>query len=195
VTVAVSVLEDLRETSGRPSSRLWWWVTIVGAEWIIFAIVILRFDDTSIAAVSVLFGVVSLGAAGTEVAAAGISSGGRRIWHYVLVGLFTVVGITSFLRPGDTFRSIAALMSFFLFFRGITDLFLAFSSAGDAASPRVFVFTGIVELFLGFWAAGSWGLSATVLIAWVGAAALLHGVSDLAYAFALRPQKHGRSDD
>jgi uncharacterized membrane protein HdeD (DUF308 family) len=185
----MSVLADLHEMSSRASPRIWWWLTIVGAEWIILAIVILRFDYTSVAAISVLLGVVSLGAAGTEVAAAGISSGGRKVWHYMLVGLFTVVGITSFLRPGGTFTALAALMSFFLFFRGITDLFLAFMSSGGASSSLVFVFTGIIELFLGFWAAGSWGLSATVLVAWVGAAALLHGVSDCAYAFQLRPRK------
>jgi uncharacterized membrane protein HdeD (DUF308 family) len=180
----VSVLDQL---STRASSRLWWLLVLVGTAWIIVAIVIFRFDYSSVAAISVLFGVVALGAAGTEAAAAAITTGGRRIWHLLLVVLFAAVGIASFIRPGDTFTALAALMSFFLIFRGITDLFLGFSGSDNGSAWWLFVFTGMTELLLGFWAAGSWGLSVTFLVAWVGAAALLHGVSDLVYAFQLRP--------
>lgn len=66
---------------------------------------------------------MSLGAAATEVAAAGIASG-VRVWHCLLVVLSAALGIASFLRPGDTFTAVAALMSFFLIFRGVADLFL-----------------------------------------------------------------------
>ena len=48
------------------------------------------------------------------------------------------------------------------------------------------VITAISELLIGFWAAGSWNLSVVVLVAWVGAAALMRGVTEIAFAFQLR---------
>ena len=41
-------------------------------------------------------------------------------------------------------------------------------------------------LVLGFWAAGYYGNSAILLIAWVGAMALIRGVSEIIFAFKLK---------
>jgi len=43
-----------------------------------------------------------------------------------------------------------------------------------------------VELMIGLWAAGSWNLSIVVLVAWVGAAALIRGITEIVGAFQLR---------
>jgi uncharacterized membrane protein HdeD (DUF308 family) len=46
--------------------------------------------------------------------------------------------------------------------------------------------TAIAELLIGFWAAGSWNNSVVVLVAWVGAAALTRGITEIVGAFQLR---------
>jgi uncharacterized membrane protein HdeD (DUF308 family) len=167
-------------------ARLWWMPLVSGVAWIIVAIVVLRFDYTSVAAISVLFGVIALAAAGTETVIAGVSTGGWRWLHILLAVVFAIAGITAFFQPGGTFVALAAVVSFYLIFRGISDIAIGFSLSGAASVSWVSVLTGFLELLLGFWAAGSWGLSATLLVAWVAAAALLHGIGNLFAAFRLR---------
>jgi uncharacterized membrane protein HdeD (DUF308 family) len=170
-------------------ARYWWLALLSGIAWIVVSIIILRFDYTSVAAISVLFGIVAIGSAVTESMVAGVSSGGWRWLHFLLAVVFAIAGITAFFQPGGTFVAIAAVVSFYLIFRGISDIAVGFSLSSVASSSWVSIFTGFLELLIGFWAAGSWGLSATLLVAWVGAAALLHGVSDVFAAFRLR--QHG----
>src|SRR5436189_233183 len=49
--------------------------------------------------------------------------------------------------------------------------------------------SGVVLILLAFWAAGDFGHKAFLLVVWVGASALAHGVVQLVTAFRLRP--HG----
>ena len=54
----------------------------------------------------------------------------------------------------------------------------------------VLLICGFIELGLGYWAAGSWNASVMVLVAWVAAAALVHGIADIALGFQIH---NGRS--
>lgn len=164
----------------------WWVLLVTGIAWTIVSIVIFRFDYSTVAAVGVLFGIIALASAANEVLVAMIATGGWRIVHYVLAALFFVVGIVSFAHPGDTFVALAALVSFFLVFRGSFDLIAAFSMSRDLPGWWLLVITGLAELLIGFWAAGSWNLSVVVLVAWVGAAALMRGITEIIGAFQLR---------
>jgi uncharacterized membrane protein HdeD (DUF308 family) len=114
-------------------ARLWWMPLISGIAWIIVAIVVLRFDYTSVAAISVLFGVIALFAAGTETVIAGVSTGGWRWLHLLLAVVFAIAGITAFFQPGGTFVALAAVVSFYLIFRGISDIAIGFSLSGAAS--------------------------------------------------------------
>ena len=55
----------------------------------------------------------------------------------------------------------------------------------------VLLLVGLAELAIGFWAAGSWKVSVIVLVSWVAAGALLHGIGQIASAFVVR--RVGRS--
>jgi uncharacterized membrane protein HdeD (DUF308 family) len=182
VTELRTALSALRDDA----ARYWWLPLITGVSWIVVSIVVFRFDYTSVAAISVLFGIVALGSALTESMIAGVSTGGWRWLHLLLAVVFTIAGITAFFQPGGTFVALAAVVSFFLIFRGISDITIGFSLSGVASASWISVLTGFLELLIGFWAAGSWGLSATLLVAWVGATALLHGIGNLFAAFRLR---------
>ncbi len=188
-----TALIDSQESAPGPLARLtgsatknWWVLLITGIAWTIVSIVIFRFDYSTVAAIGVLFGIIALASAANEVLVAMIATGGWRIVHYVLAALFFVVGIVSFAHPGDTFVALAALVSFFLVFRGSFDLIMAFSLSRDMPGWWLLVITGIAELLIGFWAAGSWNLSVVVLVAWVGAAALMRGITEIIGAFQLR---------
>jgi uncharacterized membrane protein HdeD (DUF308 family) len=169
-----------------PVTDNWWLLLVTGIAWLLVSIVIFRFDYTTVAAVSVLFGIIALGAAANEVLLATVSSKGWRVAYLVMAGLSFAVGIVSFIHPGDTFVALAALVSFYLVFRGSFDLIMAFSLSRYLPGWWLLVITAIAELLIGFWAAGSWNNSVVVLVAWVGAAALTRGITEIVGAFQLR---------
>src|ERR1700746_2736722 len=74
------------------TTRNWWLLLIAGVAWIVIAVVILRFDYGTVAAIATLFGVFSFVAAANEVMVAAVSTKGWRILHFLLAVLFVVVG-------------------------------------------------------------------------------------------------------
>ncbi len=175
-------------------TRFWWLLLVTGAAWIVLSIVILRFDYTTVAAVAVLFGVYCLVAAVNEITIAAVSSStGWRIAHGVLAALLVVVGVVSLMNLGATFITLAAIISFYFIFRGCFDIAMAF--AGSAVPGWwVLLICGLIELGLGFWAAGSWNVSVVVLVAWVAAGALVHGIGEIALAFQIHQGRRGISE-
>jgi len=172
-------------------SRFWWLLLITGAAWIVLSVVILRFDYTTVEAVAVLFGAYCLVASVNEITIASVSSStGWRIAHWVMAGLLVVVGVVSLTNLGATFVTLAAIVSFYFIFRGSFDIVMAF--AGSAVPGWwVLLITGLVELGLGFWAAGSWSISVVILVAWVAAGALLHGIGEIALGFQIHQGRSG----
>jgi uncharacterized membrane protein HdeD (DUF308 family) len=172
-------------------SRFWWLLLITGAAWIVLSIVILRFDYTTVAAVAVLFGVYCLVAAVNQIMIGTVSSStGWRIAHGLLAALLVVVGVVSLANFGATFVTLAAIISFYFIFRGCFDIVMAL--AGSAVSGWwVLLISGLIELGLGFWAAGSWNISVVVLVAWVSAAALVHGIGEIALGFQIHQGHRG----
>ena len=172
-------------------TRFWWLLLITGAAWIVLSIVILRFDYTTVAAVAVLFGVYCLVAAVNQIMIGAVSSStGWRIAHGLLAALLVVVGVVSLMNLGATFVTLAAIISFYFIFRGCFDIAMAL--AGSAVSGWwVLLIAGLIELGLGFWAAGSWNISVVVLVAWVAAGALVHGIGEIALAFQIHQGRRG----
>lgn len=173
------------------TTKYWWLLLVTGVAWVVIAILILRFNYTTVAAIAVLFGVFCFAAAANEVMVSAVtSSRGWRILHWLLAALFVVVGVVALFRPDDTFVGLAAVMSFYFVFRGAFDI--AMSLAGSRVPGWwVLLLVGIGEIAIGFWAAGSWKVSVVVLVSWVAAGALIHGIGQIASAFLVRKVGHG----
>jgi uncharacterized membrane protein HdeD (DUF308 family) len=182
-----TLLEDIAD-----STRYWWLMLLAGIAWIIIGIVVLRFDYTTVATIAALFGAFSFVAAGNEIMVGAVSTRGWRILHWLLAALFVVVGVFAFIRPDDTFVGLAAVMSFYFIFRGSFDIAMAFAGS-RAPGWWVLLIVGLAELAIGFWAAGSWKVSVTLLVSWVAAGALIHGVGQITSAFLVRRIGHGAS--
>ena len=178
---------DLEEREAIESAaRAWWLFLLTGLLWLLFAIIVLRFDYTTVTAVSILFGVVAIFAGVNEFFMLAASQRWWKVLHGLLGVIFIVVGIIAFVHPGDTFAALAAVMAFFLIFKGFFDIIVSIATRDEISIWWVQLIAGIVEVLIGFWAAGYWGRSAILLVIWVGVIALMRGITEVIFAFKLR---------
>ncbi|HEY7149468.1 MAG TPA: DUF308 domain-containing protein [Gaiellaceae bacterium] len=171
------------------AGRVWWLFLVTGTLWLLFSIIVFRFDYTTVSAISILFGILMLAAAVMEVAAVFLTHGWRRLGHGLLTAAFAVLAIVSFVHPGDTFKALAAVMSFYFILKGTFDLVLAIATRPEDDMWWLGLTIGIIEILLGFWAAGDFGNKVILLVIWVGAIALTRGISEIVFAFTLRSMR------
>jgi uncharacterized membrane protein HdeD (DUF308 family) len=165
--------------------RYWWLLLVSGVAWIVVSAIVFRFDYNSVVAVAVLFGVLAITIGTMEVALAMVSRGWWRVLHGLLGAIFVVTGVVAFFTPGNTFVGLAAVISFYFVFAGSWDLVSSLSMR-QVPGWWIQLISGLVELGLGFWAAGSFRISESLLVAFVGALTLIRGVTQISLAFSLR---------
>lgn len=168
----------------------WWLFLVTGIGWAIVGLILLRFDYTSVHAISLLFGFVMIAAGIMEVVMTFVAPGWWKLLNGVLAVAFLVAGVVAFVHPGNTFVALAAVFSFFLIFAGTFDIIMSISARHEIDVWWLQLIGGIIQLLLGFWAAGDYGHSTVLLIAWVCAFALIRGVRDIVYAFRVRELQH-----
>jgi uncharacterized membrane protein HdeD (DUF308 family) len=179
-----------QRTLGRALLPPWWLFLITSIGWMLVALILLRFDYTSVSAISILFGIVAIVAGVLEVGVMILANGWWKLLHGLLALVFIVAGIVAFIHPGDTFAALAAVFSFFLIFAGTFDIIISISIRREIEVWWLQLIGGIVELALGFWAAGYYGRSAVLLVAWVAAIAIIRGIRDIVLAFRVRELQH-----
>jgi uncharacterized membrane protein HdeD (DUF308 family) len=185
----MSYIAAERRTLGRVFPP-WWLLLITGIAWMLVALILLRFDYRSVSAISILFGIVAIAAGVMEIGVLMLAAGWWKLLHGLLAVVFVVAGIVAFVHPGNTFAALAAVFSFFLVIAGAFDIVISISVRHEIDVWWLQLITGIIELLLGFWAAGYYGRSAVLLVAWVGAIAILRGVRDIVLAFRVRGVQH-----
>jgi uncharacterized membrane protein HdeD (DUF308 family) len=193
MATAASPFEGKTGPVGRLLARTlppWWLLLITGVSWTLIALILLRFDYTSVYSISLLFGFVAIAAGVLELWAVMMAQG----WWILLNGLLAVAylaaGVVAFIRPGNTFVALAAIFSFFLVFAGTFDIIQAISARKEIEVWWLQLIGGIIEVALGFWAGGYYGRSAVLLVAWVAAFAIIRGVRDIVFAFRVRELQH-----
>ena len=164
----------------------WWLFLLVGIGWMLVGLIVLRFDYTSVSAISILFGIVAIAAGAMELVLTMLAPGWWKLLNGVLGVIFVATGIIAFIHPGDTFVALAAVISFFLIFAGTWDIITAISTRHEIEVWWLQLVGGIIELGLGFWAAGYYGRSAILLVAWVAAFTIIRGVTNIVLAFRVR---------
>jgi uncharacterized membrane protein HdeD (DUF308 family) len=179
-TGPVGPRETLTEAAG-----VWWLFLCTGLAWLLFGIVILRFDWVSVSSISILFGIFIIAVGINELMAMARAPGWWKVAHGLFAAACVVIGIVAFVHPGNTFAALAGVFSFFLIFKGFFDIVLALA-ARDVELWWLRLIAGFAQLALGFWAAGDFGHKTILLIVWVGLAAFFHGIGQILFAFSLR---------
>jgi len=167
-------------------ARYWWLFLVTGSLWILFSLVVFRFNINTVTGIGIAVGAVCIAAGVNEMLAVGASSGGWKVVRGVLGVLFVLIGIVALVYPNRTFVEVAAIFSFFLVLKGSFDVVTALLLRREVDLWWVPLLVGVAEILLGFWAAGNFGREAVLLVVWVGAAALARGIMEIVMAIRLR---------
>ena len=167
-------------------ARYWWLFLVTGSLWILFSLLVFRFNIDTVTGIGIAVGAVCIAAGINELFAVGASSGGWKVVRGVLGVLFVLIGIVALAYPNRTFVEVAAIFSFFLVLKGGFDVVTALVLRREVDLWWVALLVGVAEILLGFWAAGNFGREAVLLVVWVGAAALARGVMEIVLAIRLR---------
>ena len=164
----------------------WWIFLLSGIAWLIFSLLIFQWNYTTVYAISILFGFIAIIAGMNEFILIAVSTTGWKIVHGILAVLFVIAGIWAFAHPHNAFATLAALVGFFLLFKGIFDVTVSFVTKEQFDLWWLQLVVGILEILLAFWVAGSFRRSVTLLVIYVGVVALVRGITELFVAFKLK---------
>ena len=164
----------------------WWAELLVGALWIVVAVVVLKFNHASVITVGVLTGIMFLLFALEEFALGAIDRGGR--WLWVLFGiLLTAAGIVCLIHPTRTFVGFADILGFVFVLIGVLWMVQAFAERVFNDLWWLTLTSGILMIVLAFVVSGEFFVGrAFTLLVFTGVWALISGVVDVVRAFQVR---------
>jgi uncharacterized membrane protein HdeD (DUF308 family) len=181
---------DIRDLA-RQGARYWWIPLVTGVAWLLVAWLVLRLNQTSVATVGVLIGVILIVAGVNEAAAAAFVPGGWKVWHIIMAVIFLLGGLWGLIRPVDTFFALASVLGLVLILYGSFEI--ARSVASRAINPFWWIglIGGILLILLAFWVSGSDRVYALrqrayLILFWVGFLALFRGITQIMLAFGIR---------
>jgi uncharacterized membrane protein HdeD (DUF308 family) len=166
--------------------RFWWVLAVIGVAWIVVGFVVLRFDNSTVIVVSVVFGVLLLLAAASEIFRAIVAGSRWRIWHTLFAVLLVVSAVLCFANPAGTFYSLALYVGFYFVFVGTFDIISSLFAVGASPVWGLQLAAGVLQLVLGFIASSSLSTSVVVLVTYVAISATFRGVADISTAFGSR---------
>jgi uncharacterized membrane protein HdeD (DUF308 family) len=189
--IEVRIMFDDGRVLLREGSRYWWILLLIGIAWLVVAWVVLRANITSLATVGVLLGVLFIAAGVNEVLFAGAVTGGWKVLHYVMAGIFLLGGLWAFIRPINTFFALASVLGLILILSGAFEIVRAVASREENRLWWLGLVTGILLILLAFWVSSSdrvYNLAnrTFLILFWVGFMALIRGFSQIMLAFSVR---------
>lgn len=181
----IDTMFDEREVL-RSASGAWWLFLVTGIAWLVFSVIVFRFDITSVNSIGTLFGAMAIVAGVNEFLVLIMSTIGWKFVHGAIGVAFIVVGLVAFIEPGSAFAALASVIGFYFLFKGILDIAVAMTTKGEFDLWWLQLVAGILEIGLAFWVAGNFHQKAILLLAYTGLVALSKGVTELFLAFKLR---------
>ncbi len=177
---------------GRPLARMvergtsrWWVPLLLGILWLIYAFIVLSFTYKTVWAVVVFAAVAFIFTGIGEFVLATILESWQ--WLHALAGVLCIAaGILALVWPGQTFLVLAAIIGWFLLFRGTFNIIESLFIKDYVEQWWLMLITGILQVGIALWAVGYAGRSIAVLVVWVGAWALTEGIMNIWAAFRIR---------
>ena len=181
----LSIALDEREVAEEVAGR-WWMFLVTGIGWLVFALLLFQWDYTTVYAISILFGLMSLTVGVNEFFQLTVVTRGWKFVHATLGVLFVIAGIWALVHPRAAFATISGLFAFFILVKGLYDFTVAVMTKDTFELWWLQLVVGLLEILLAFWVAGSFREQTILLVVYVGVMALTRGITELFFAFKLR---------
>lgn len=171
----------------REISKAWWIFLVTGILWFIIALVVLRFDESSITTIGVLMGVVFLIGGLNELLMLGADSSGWKVLHGILGVMFLLAALWAFVQPEEAFWALASVLGFLLLMLGTFEIIIAVSTKDVNPLWWLGLMAGILFLILAFWTSQQLVTAkAELLIFYVGIMAMFRGINQIVFAFGVK---------
>jgi len=174
----------------RTLTRGWGWFLAAGIAWLVFAFFVLSFNYRTVWAVALFFGIGFIIGGIMELGIAMVAPGWK--WLHILFGVVAILaGFMALIWPGQTLLVLGAIVGWLLLAYGIIDIVFAFMSRGIDDMWWLTLITGLLAIIIGFWAISPDNATVAnyrgvvLVVVWVGAAAILRGISDIIVGFRL----------
>jgi uncharacterized membrane protein HdeD (DUF308 family) len=194
MTPLTSSMHGRREAMNAVLASNWWAMALRGALALLFGILAFVLPGATILSLVLLFAAFSLvdGIFGIVLAIRGAGAGER--WGLLLLNgiLGVLVGIGAFVWPGITVLAFVLLVAAWALVSGATMLLSAFRLHTSHGRGWL-AFGGIVSLLYGILLVISPMIGALVLAWWLGAYAVVLGITLLVLAFRLRRHRGRRA--
>jgi uncharacterized membrane protein HdeD (DUF308 family) len=174
----------------------WWSMLLRGCLAILFGVVTFVWPGISLAFLVLLFGAYTLvdGLIAIFGAVSGRTGAAPR-WATLFRGLLGVgVGLVTLFMPGITALALVGLFAAWAFLAGILEVVAALRLRKSIQGEWLLALSGLLSIGLGFILAYRPVAGALAIVLWVGAYALVVGVTEILLAFRLRAfAQHGSS--
>jgi uncharacterized membrane protein HdeD (DUF308 family) len=164
----------------------WWAELLLGVFWVVISVVVLKFDQASVATVGTLTGLMFLVYAAQQAVLAAADRRGRFIWAIFSV-LLAASGIVALIHPYATFAGFADILGFVFLLIGVMWMVQAFAERPVNDLWWLTLLSGITMTVLAFWVSGQFFVvRAYTLLIFAGIWALTAGIIDIVRAFQIR---------
>ncbi|MDY6795865.1 MAG: DUF308 domain-containing protein [Actinomycetota bacterium] len=177
---------EMRQEAVAAISKFWWIELVLGILWIIIALIILQFEESSLTTIGVIVGIMFVVTGIQQFLVSYIAEGWK--WLWVIFGfVFLIAGVVALAYPKDTFAALADALGFLFLLVGVFWIIEALSTKDMNSMWWLGLVAGILMVILGFWAAGQFYFTkAYTLLVFAGIWALLQGVTDIIKAFQIK---------
>lgn len=182
---SVALDEQTRAEVGA-MAKFWWLSLVAGIAWFIVGIVILQVDITSVATVGLIVGLMFLFTGVQQFLVATVVEGWK--WLWIVFGvIFVLAGIYALVNPGATTVALANVLGFLFLMVAIFWVIEAIATRDQNDLWWLGLISGILMFIIAIWVSRQFLFEKVeFLLVFAGVWAVLHGLTDVIRAFAIR---------
>ena len=172
--------------------RNWWALALRGVAAVLFGLIAFLMPGVTLAALVLLFGAYSL-VDGVFSIIAGIRAAERheRWWPFALEGLLSiVVGVIAFLMPAAAAFALLFVIAAWAIITGVLRISAAIRLRKEIRGEWMLILNGALSVILGILMVIFQGAALVTLIWWLGAYAVIWGITLITLAFRLRAHRN-----
>ena len=168
-------------------ARNWGWIALRGALALVFGVVAIASPGSAFAAIVLLFGAYAFADGVFALVALFRGAARDRFWVLVLEAVVGIgIGVLTIARPAATALALLYYVGIWAILTGILELVAAIRLRKEITGEFWLALAGVLSIVFGVLLFATPGAAALALAVWVGAYAIVFGVTLLLLAFRLR---------